>query len=198
MSKDRIRQHYEQRLGADAPGFQAGDWADREGQLARFAALTDHVDLIGQRVLDIGCGVGDLLTHLQNRHIECEYLGVDLIESVIVEARRRHPGATFLAGDIFDPAMELPHAADVIFTSGVFNLDVGNNRDFLPVALDRLWSLTGRTLVFNLLHARTPEKADYCIYWAPEDILDMLAGWDAQINIIDDYLPNDFTVICHK
>jgi trans-aconitate methyltransferase len=198
MSKDRIRDHYEQRLDADTPGFQAADWADRDSQIARFGAMTDHVDLAGKRLVDIGCGVGDLLAFLQDRKIECEYLGIDLLESVIIEAQRRHPDASFLAGDIFAPGITLPRPVDVIFASGVFNLDMGNNREFLPNAIDRLGQLAGEAIAFNLLHARTPDQSDYCVYWDPKDIFDMFTTQEATITIIDDYLPNDFTVICRK
>jgi len=198
MSKDRIRHHYEQRLHPDTPGFEAGDWSDRDAQIARFTAMTKHVDLAGKRLLDIGCGVGDLVDHLREGAIECDYLGIDLLETVISEAHRRHPDASFLVGDVFDPTMTLPHVPDVIFASGIFNLDVGNNRAFLPAALGRLTSLTTETLVFNLLHARMSKSAqsDYCIYWDPNDVRALLSP--GRVEIVDDYLPNDFTVIFRK
>ena len=198
MSKDRIRKHYEHRARPDVPGFQASDWADSESQLARFVTLTRHVPLAAKCVLDVGCGLGDLLSYLRQEDIACDYLGVDLVESMILEARRRHPGATFLPLDVFDPATTLPRPADIVFASGIFNLDVGNNRTFLPGALERLWRLASDCLVFNLLHTRTPDPSAYCVYWDPTDILDMLHPFTGEAELIEGYLPNDFTVICRK
>jgi SAM-dependent methyltransferase len=199
MSKNRIRHHYEKRLRPNAPGFEAGDWSDRNAQTARFAAMAAHVDLGGKKLLDIGSGVGDLVDYLREHAIDCDYLGIDLLESIVAEAQRRHPDAAFLAGDVFDPAMVLPHEPDIIFASGIFNLDVGNNRTFLPAALERLASLATETLVFNLLHARTPvpDQSDYCVYWDPNEVRTFLPA-SSHVEIVDDYLLNDFTMICRK
>lgn len=52
----------------------------------------------GDRVLDVGCGTGDWLSHLG----DVTYVGVDLSASYIDSARKRfdgHPSATFLVGD---------------------------------------------------------------------------------------------------
>lgn len=54
----------------------------------------------GKRVLDIGCGQGDLLAALR----PCAGLGVDLSPAMIDRARRRHPYLSFAVAD----ADELP------------------------------------------------------------------------------------------
>ncbi len=57
----------------------------------------------GQRVLDLGCGAGDLLAALQ----PSKGVGVDLSRRAIREARERHAGEPlhFLEGDASDPAV---------------------------------------------------------------------------------------------
>lgn len=49
-------------------------------------------------VLDVGCGFGDLVPHLP----ECRYLGLDVIEEAVQEARRRHPSHDFRCGNLLD------------------------------------------------------------------------------------------------
>lgn len=49
------------------------------------------------RVLDLGCGNGRLLTGIK---AEVEYLGVDFSETLIEEARKLHPQEKFVLGDI--------------------------------------------------------------------------------------------------
>lgn len=52
----------------------------------------------GLRILDLGCGNGDLLAKLSPK----EGVGVDFSPSVIALAKQRHPELTFIHGDIED------------------------------------------------------------------------------------------------
>jgi SAM-dependent methyltransferase len=66
----------------------------------------------GARVLELGCGTGDLIAALAPAF----GVGVDLSEGMIGEARRTHPGLTFVTGDIEDPRLieSLPGPFDYI------------------------------------------------------------------------------------
>jgi ubiquinone/menaquinone biosynthesis C-methylase UbiE len=75
----------------DRPG-----WNDELAALTRFLA-----ELPPRRTLDVACGTGFL-----TRHLPGEVVGLDQSESMLDEARRRAPDATFVRGD----ALELPFA----------------------------------------------------------------------------------------
>src|SRR6516165_8730172 len=64
----------------------------------------------GARVLELGCGTGDLLAALKPSF----GVGVDFSAGMIAQARHAHPGLTFLVGDIEDAAFvrSLPGAFD--------------------------------------------------------------------------------------
>lgn len=66
----------------------------------------------GLRVLDIGCGTGDLLAALRPAH----GVGLDFSERMVEVARQRHPEHEFVVGDIENPAVieALPGPFDVI------------------------------------------------------------------------------------
>lgn len=53
----------------------------------------------GARVLEIGCGSGDLLAELDPSY----GVGVDLSQNMVDQARERHPNLHFYQGDIEDP-----------------------------------------------------------------------------------------------
>jgi len=198
MQEDRIRKHYEPLIDPDRESFEIADWGDAASQRKRFEVLADNVDLAGTSLLDVGCGTGDLSAFLAQRRLDADYLGVDLLDKMIAEARRRHPAAAFECLDPFDPASLVGRRFNVVFASGVFNLDTGNSREFLPVGIDRLLGLADGTLVFNLLHARAVTHFDHCVYYDPEHVTPILDSLGVDWRIIDDYLPNDFTVICRR
>jgi len=183
------------------------DWASAESQRARFEVLINNVDLAGLALLDIGCGLGDLWAMLKQRRIDVRYTGVDILEKMIDAARARHRDGEFICADVFAadrsdqtvPGRFKADSFDVVFCSGAFNLDLGNNREFLPVAVARMLQLARRAAVFNLLHERAKFAEDGYFYCGPREVLAMIdplrpQGWT--LRILDDYLPNDFTVIC--
>lgn len=201
MSRRRaIHDHYEPRARqADRrENHDVVDWGDRDAQIKRFAVLVDNVPLAGRSLLDVGCGLGDLRAYLTQRRIDVDYTGVDIVDEMVRAARRRHPDARFVHADIFADNPFAPGSFHVAFVSGAFNLDLGNNRDFLPPAVGRLLEIASAFVVFNLLHRRTPSKHDHCVYWDPADVVGMLEALPCRVTLIEDYLPNDFTVICAK
>ena len=70
--------------------------------------MLDAVDLgPGARVLDVGCGSGDLLAHLAQRGFATA--GIDPAPGMVALARDRVPAADIRSGD----AEDLPWTADV-------------------------------------------------------------------------------------
>lgn len=194
--RKKILSHYEHRIRPGLDGYEILDWASAASQQARFDVLADQVDLANRSLLDVGCGVGDLWAYLHSAGLAVRYTGVDISEKMIAEARRRHPQAEFLCGDPFADGVLAGQMFDVVFCSGIFNLNLGNNRVFLPQAVGRLMTHVRERLVFNLLHVRAPWQEPTYAYYDPHEVLDTLGAMGLAACMIDDYLPNDFTVVC--
>ena len=196
--KDRIRAHYAPRIQPGRESYDIVDRAGRRSQFARFSVFVRNIDLEGKSLLDVGCGVGDLWGFLRERGVNVRYRGVDILERMVEAARARHPQAEFVCADLFGEDPLGGEQFDIVFSSGAFNLDLGNNREFLPGAVSRMLQLAGEAVVFNLLHIRTEKKYDRCVYFDPAEIVRLLEPLPCEIETLDDYLPNDFTVICRK
>ncbi len=199
---ESIRRHYRRRLQRHKRNWAVCHWADADTQRIRFEVFAANVELSGKRLLDVGCGLGDLWAFLGGDSSGVEYLGVDITPEIVSEGRRRHNGVNLVCADIFgdghDAGMFSPGSFDVVFCSGAFNLDLGNNDRFLPRALARMFELARQTVAFNLLHKRcTPASGEFHPF-EPADVLRMLRPLPCQARIIDDYLLNDFTVICTR
>src|SRR5690606_12047468 len=57
---------YRQAVERHGAGFEATLWLSKRGQRTRFAVIADMVDLRDLRVLDAGCGNGDLCEFLHD------------------------------------------------------------------------------------------------------------------------------------
>jgi SAM-dependent methyltransferase len=71
-------------------------WARIGAKHREVLAATLHID---DRVLDAGCGYGDLLD-LMPDWWRGAYVGMDLSRELLDEAKRRHPQRVFLCGDL--------------------------------------------------------------------------------------------------
>lgn len=81
----------------------------------RLQAIYAHQVPPGQRILEIGCGEGDLLAALR----PARGVGIDFSEEMIRIAAARHPQCTFLLGDAHE--LELGEQFDVIILSDILN-----------------------------------------------------------------------------
>jgi ubiquinone/menaquinone biosynthesis C-methylase UbiE len=103
----------------DRPG-----WEEEVGALSAAIASLEPT-----RILDVACGTGFL-----TRHLRGEVVGLDQSESMLEEARRQSPGATFVHGD----ALSLPfddESFDRVFTGHFYgHLDDEQRAHFLGEA----------------------------------------------------------------
>ena len=197
---EQIRRHYEPRVDATRENHEILDWGTREGQLARFRVLGDALERESApapmpTLLDVGCGMTDLAGYPHERGLSVRYVGVDLTFAVIREALRRYPGRQLAQADVFTHSPFRPGSVDVSYCSGVFNLRLDNNREFVLAAVPALLALSNRLVVVNMLHIRTPAKYPHCVYFDPDDMAARFAEHAASVRIVDDYLINDFTLI---
>ncbi len=119
----------------------------------------------GLRVLEIGCGTGDVLAGLK----PSQGLGIDFSPAMVAEARRQYPDFDFRVGDIEDPAFaaSLPGPFDVI------------------LIVDTIGSLDDCQAVLESLHAHCSRATRlvvvyYSHLWHPLLKLAEAIGWRAR------------------
>lgn len=100
----------------------------------------------GQRVLDIGCGPGNLLEALP----DVEYVGLDLSAEYIAAARRRYGDrGVFHRVQVSDARLSEEAPFDAVFAVGVLHhLDDSEAGDLLRLAAGRL-APTGRLVTLD-------------------------------------------------
>ncbi|MEW6350050.1 MAG: glycosyltransferase [Thermodesulfobacteriota bacterium] len=90
-------------------------WALGSYYHARLAAIYRYLVPPGQRVLELGCGKGDLLAALDPAF----GVGVDFSGEMLQEARARHPELHFVCGDAHE--VELAQEFDFVILSDLVN-----------------------------------------------------------------------------
>lgn len=197
---DIIRSYYQNNMKNASHDYQVLGWESEEAQNARFDMLVSNIDLQGKSLLDVGCGLGNLLEYVNHQGVAIEYTGVDVLPEMIERARKKGLNGNFQCVDVFKENPFADKSFDVIYASGIFNLNLGNNREFLINALVLFLQLSREYICFNLLHHNSPAKEDTYYYFCPNEVVkiieEALPDRELEVKIVEQYLQNDFTVLC--
>jgi SAM-dependent methyltransferase len=142
--RDPETERRERRIGIyDSIAERRALWLDRAGYYHKTVQrVIESLALPEARVLEIGCGLGDLLAHLEDHGCKC--VGLDISPRTVELARSRHPSLDVRVGDVErDPLPEGPF--DIIVFA-----DVVGHIDDVERAFERvrpLLSPGGRVLV---------------------------------------------------
>lgn len=151
----------------DAP--QAVRWTP-VGQLRRYETLLEVAgNFSGKRILDFGCGKGDLYGFIKERGIAINYCGIDINKNLIALAKGKYPEAEFILIDIEEEEFERDF--DVIFVCGVFNLRVAGVEVSMQNVLKKLFRLCREALHVNALTYYVAQRNVELFYVKPEEIL---------------------------
>jgi ubiquinone/menaquinone biosynthesis C-methylase UbiE len=114
---ETLESYNQQRLAHwDAVARQSDQWRGLGGYYhRRLSEIARHLVAPGLRVLEIGCGQGDLLASVKPAH----GVGVDFSPEMIARAKQRHPGLTFVEADAH--TLDLGQTFDVIILSDLVN-----------------------------------------------------------------------------
>ncbi len=188
------------------PSRQVG-WTDRLQQLVAFEVLAGVGDILGLEapsVLDVGCGLGDLLAYLRGRGFSGRYTGVDLVPEMVEAARARHvaqqdPGsqnATFLIADILDSRLALePH--DYVIASSLFDYRTPDSAQRLPRTVRCLFDLCRCGLAWNVLNVAPADRKDlYCA--PPGELMALCEALTPWYVMRGDYDPHALTFYLYK
>ena len=189
---------YEEHIRLHGYSFRALGFGRRASQEKRFSAALGLGNFHGKRLLDVGCGFGDLLAWLNARGIEPHYTGVDIMRPMIERCRTRFKGtdARFLIGDALNLTADEPY--DYVVASGIFGYKAKDTRARVRPTLERLFKLARTGLAVNFLSGRAPARSPGRLYLHPSDVLQFALKLTPAVRLDHTYLPNDFTLCLYR
>ncbi|HOV14370.1 MAG TPA: class I SAM-dependent methyltransferase [Spirochaetota bacterium] len=198
---EKIKSYYLPKINTFNEDYEILGWENRESHIARFESFISNIDIRKYNsFLDVGCGVGSILDYFKNMNLKISYTGVDILPEMVCKATKKHPESVFRCIDIFENN-NLPNNFEIIYASGIFNINLGNNKIFLEKAINKFYQMNPHIIGFNLLHHKSPDKENRYFYFSPEETVKIIEKNGLKfkkIEIIEQYLNNDFTIICEK
>jgi len=180
----------------DLPENQVG-WRSRYNQEIRFQTLSGIGDLNGEKILDLGCGLGCFYQFLKAKGWSGDYTGIDLLDLMVQKARRRFPKVRFERRDILqNPPQE---QWDYIFISGIFNHRIKDNWAWIEQTVKACLALSTKGLAFNLLNLEGGWLDSELFYAQPQVFEEKVKLWSGgKYKIVTGYLPEDMTAYLYR
>lgn len=197
--KAALLKRYSERLAQYGPTIEALGWTKPKHKL-RYKVLIDYwlakPSPEPLRVLDFGCGFGDLFGYVRERALPIDYTGLDINSDLIAVARQRYPAARFLCLDPFESGV--PGTFEVALSSGVHNYRLDDNAGFVRRTFDLFDRLATVGFAANFLSTRVNFRNEQNHYTAPEDALALALRYTPRVSLRHDYMPFEFTVFADK
>lgn len=158
-----LAKHYDALVDRHGDGPEGAQYADRETQEKRMAVLCEIGVTKDSKVLDFGCGTGQLLSFLQkSMGYEGEYVGYDIASEAVEVARRTHDAGRFEVLNLLAEPVE--ERFDYVLVSGVFNNLLTDNRGYFESISEKLMAQADRGFAFNML-SRFVDYFDEGLYY---------------------------------
>jgi 2-polyprenyl-3-methyl-5-hydroxy-6-metoxy-1,4-benzoquinol methylase len=196
LSKEYVVAFFDKNLQLHGDRPEAVRWTS-QGQLLHFQSLLDIGSIEGSKVLDFGCGKGDLYQFLKEKGISIDYTGYDINEKLISLARQKYPDGRFRVFDMDKDVIE--EDFDYIFLCGVFNLRVSGLDETIRNVLTELFRHCSKGMAFNALSDLNPKKDFELHYTSPDELFRFAAlNLSPYVALRHDRLLYDFTLFVYK
>jgi SAM-dependent methyltransferase len=190
-------ERYNQRLAEFGPTERALGWGEKGRSRIRFEVLASQWDLRDARVLDVGCGFGDLFGYLRERGVTgVRYIGVDINASLLAIARERYPEARFAEADC--RRLRPSTRSDYAFCSGMFNHKLEDNAGFIAAMFEQFDAAAEKGFAANFLSDRVEYRLEHTYHADPRVILELAYRYSNNVVLRNDYMPYEFTVFVNK
>ncbi len=170
------------------PGEAKGLGWSKASQKIRFKVMVEAIKdrNLDDSILDVGCGYGDLSQYTE---WASHYHGIDLNQHMIEEASRRYPSLEFSIANL----EELERTYDWVLASGPFNLKAEDNQKIIQEAIQDMWKLCKKGVVFNILVEGSKITNDVMHFYDPGRVLNYCRTVTPKVVCYVDYLPHDAT-----
>ena len=172
-------------------------WNDFYSQFIRFKALAEIADLSGKKVLDVGSGLGDFSFYLRQNYEDksVEYLGIDIVSEMILEAKKKYPEEDFREVDIY----QLDSGKyDYVFASGLFSVKVENYREKYFDIINQMYKVSKKGIAFNMLDNDKHVDNEIFVAWDKAEVKEKVVKFAKRVKLITGYHPHDFTLYLYK
>ena len=202
---DVLKEYYQNRFKKYGASPTTIQHISKESQFKRFKILLAIAEEIGS-IIDVGCGLGDLLEFLLDKEYTGKYLGLDFVDEFIEFSNEKYKDITNAKFMKFDFTKDqLPEDYNYLFLSTVFNNKMDNNEEFMLQTIHKMFTACQKGVTFNAMSTYVDYRDEKLYYSDPLKIFDYCKrNLSRQIVLRHDYLvkedsiPFEYTMYLYK
>jgi len=201
-----VNSYYTEKVLQHGPSPRGADWKNEESQLERFAQLLKIIENAEANfsINDLGCGYGRLYEVLKKNYDRFSYMGYDLSEEMIANARKLYGGSENHGFSVITDHFELL-PADYTVASGIFNVMMGHSvaewQDYFLTVLRQMDRVSTSGFAFNCLTIYSDKEymKDNLYYADPCFFFDFCKrNFSKNVALLHDYDLYEFTILVTK
>jgi SAM-dependent methyltransferase len=201
--------HYEECLKTFGPTHKGVDWPNAADLTTRFRVMLDLIrrnDLGAVTVLDLGCGPGLLLDHLNDNTspvpgVVIEYQGIDLSAAMIEAAKTRHPPDMFSVRNVLADPLP-PQSVDYVIMNGVLTekqaLSFDAMEAFAIGLISEAFLSAKKGIAFNAMSPFVDWERDDLFHWPIERMMAAVQRLSPNAVIRSDYGLREYTIYVYR
>jgi ubiquinone/menaquinone biosynthesis C-methylase UbiE len=196
-----VKKYYKERFDEHGPTPQGVDWNGSESQNLRFQVMFDMVSnqfSNDTRLLDYGCGYGELARFLHKNLYSGTYIGYDLVSDSISFAKQKYIRQENIS---FLNHLDGNTKYDFIFASGVFNIYPGDSKEWLSsyvrICLLEMLGLSD-VIIVNFLKPNPTRLTPKLFFPSQAEVESVLPDNFHITNVSDDYGLWEWTAILER
>lgn len=168
----------------------------------RFRPVVEELERFpSASVLDYGCGIGLLLSHLLSRFGDVDYTGLDITPSFVESCKSRlGDNGRF---ELIQPDQPIANRYDIVVISGVFNLttseDPAASLAYVERRLGELLEVCNEVLIVDFLSPFVDYVQEGAQHIPVETVCEWLVDSSLRRFVVrHDLLPYEYTVVVYK
>jgi SAM-dependent methyltransferase len=199
--EEKVAQIYDDRISASGPTITSLGWGSVESQRLRFEILLRNLSLDKKRILDVGCGFGDLAIFLDELGVKkYQYFGIDVSREAIDYCKIRFVNQPEYGFDVLtlSELRKANQTFDVVFMSGIFSLNISGMQQYAIDTIRTALAMSNEVVSVNFLSTLCDYQSSKDQHYSPCEIYSELSQLCGALNLYHDYPLYEFTVQAFK
>lgn len=195
----RVTRFFEESFAAHGATPAGVNWSTEWSHQLRFANLAKLIDDgEGGTIADLGCGYGAFYDFLCETGVKVDrFIGYDISEAMLAEARRRIPEGEFVRAAAID------RAVDFAFSCGIFNVRLDVDEDawlrHIDDTLDNMNACATRGFAFDMFSTYVDYRDWGNYYGDPCRFFDRCKRrYSRNVALLHDYPLYEWTILVRK
>jgi trans-aconitate methyltransferase len=169
-------------------------------QNERYSSLTANLGGTNKTVLDFGCGFGDLQKFLKERHLEIQYVGVDIVPEFINENLKSIPDNSEFK--LISSHLDLSEQYDYVIVSGAFNTLYAptpkKHSEIVNEIIRHLFSLARISISYDFMTTDVDFMQQGSYHQNPLEAYNFAKSLSSRLILNQSYMPYEFAITIFK